>query len=145
MPGDGLAFAIGVSRQVERIRLLERADDCLDVLLVALDDLVLHREVAVGVDGAFLRNQVAHVPIGRHHRKVLAQVLFDGLRLGGRFYDDEIFSHSMRNRGQCRGSITCLEAMCQEIVFPAIRDGDRKKLQWTAPVFSSNTRSSMRA
>ena len=65
------------------------------MLFVALDLAILHREIVVGIDGAFLRHQVAHVAIGREHLEVLAQVLLDGLRLGGRFDDDEVVCHAL--------------------------------------------------
>ena len=56
MPGDRLAFAVRVGRQVQRVGLLERARDRLHVLLV-LQDLIAHRELALQVDRAFLRHQ----------------------------------------------------------------------------------------
>ncbi len=66
----------------------------VDVLFVALDQPVLHREVVLGIDCAFLRHQVAHVPVGGQHFVVLAQVLLDRARLGGRFDDDEMVGHA---------------------------------------------------
>ena len=103
VPGNGFAFAVGVSRQVERFGFLERAHNRVDVFLAALDDLVLHREIVVRIDGPFLGHQVPHVAVRRHHLEIRAEVFADGLRLGGRFYDDEILGHRMKNRGQCRG------------------------------------------
>ena len=61
-----------VARNSE-LGLLQRAGDGLDVLLVALDDAVLHREVVLGIDRAFLGHQVAHVAIGGQHLEVLAR------------------------------------------------------------------------
>ena len=94
VPGDRLALAVRVGRQVERLGFLQRARDGVDVALVLLEHLVLHGEAVVGVDRAFLRHQVAHVAIGGEHLEVLAEVLLDGLRLGRRFDDDEVVSHS---------------------------------------------------
>ena len=79
--------------------------------LVALDQLVLHREAVVGIDRAFLRHQVAHVAIGGQHLEILAQVFLDGARLGRRFDDDQIVSHGTtvlrepetKNRGRAAG------------------------------------------
>jgi hypothetical protein len=62
--------------------------------LVALDHLVLHREVVRRVDRAFLGHQVAHVAVGGQHLEVLAEVLLDGLRLGRRLHDNEIAAQS---------------------------------------------------
>src|SRR5690606_31578001 len=78
---------------VERIGSLGSLGDRVDVLLVAVDDLVVHREAARGVDRALLRYQVAHVAIGRQHVEVLAEVLVDRLRLGRRFDDQEVLGH----------------------------------------------------
>ena len=93
VPGDRLALAVRVGRQHQRRRFLQRLGDGGDVLLVALDQPVLHREVVVGIDRAFLRHQVAHVPVGGEHFVVLAQVLLDRARLGGRFDDDQVLGH----------------------------------------------------
>src|SRR3712207_5466374 len=61
MPGDRLALAVGVGRQVDRIgrldRLLERGDD----LLFALGHLVDRYEPAVDIDAEIAFRQVAHV------------------------------------------------------------------------------------
>ena len=88
VPGDGFAFAVRVGRQVEVLGFLERARDGVDVFFVALDRLVVHGEVLVGIDRAFFRHQVAHVAIGSEHLEILAEVLLDGFRFGGRLDDD---------------------------------------------------------
>ena len=88
VPGNRFAFAIRVGRQIQGLGFLERARDGVDVFFVALDRLVAHREVLVGIDRAFLGNQVAHVAIGGEHLEILAEVLLDGLRFGGRLDDD---------------------------------------------------------
>ncbi|EXJ15395.1 hypothetical protein D779_1359 [Imhoffiella purpurea] len=92
MPGDGLALAVRVGREIERLGLLELLGDRLDVLLVAIDDLVLHGEAMIRIDRPLLRNQVADVPIGGDHLEVGSEVLLDGLGLGRRFDDDEVHS-----------------------------------------------------
>ena len=103
MPGDGLAFAVRVSREIERVGFLQRTNDRVDVFLAALDDLVLHCKFVIGVDGALLGYEVAHVAIGRHHLEILPEVFADGFRLRRRFDNDKILGHTMKNRGQCRG------------------------------------------
>ena len=94
VPGDRLALAIGVGRQHQHRRFLQRLGNGGDVLLVALDQPILHREFVVGIDRAFLGHQVAHVTVGGQDLVVLAQVFLDRARFGGRFDDDEIFSHA---------------------------------------------------
>ena len=105
VPGDRLAFAVRVGREVQRVGFLERARDRLHVLLVLLEDLVAHRELALRVDRAFLRHQIAHVTIRSQHLEVLAEILLDGLRLGGRFDDDEVLLlHKKRKPRYGRGA-----------------------------------------
>ena len=84
----------GSVARIQSLGLLERAGDGVDVLLIALDELVLHREVMLRVDGAFLRHQIAHVAVGGQDFEVLAEVLLDGLRLGRRFHDNEVVAQS---------------------------------------------------
>jgi hypothetical protein len=94
VPGDGLALAIRVSRQVQRLGFLQRLGDGLDVAFIALDQLIIHREAVVGVDRAFLRHQIAHVAIGGQDLEILAQVFLDGSGFGRRFDDYQIVSHA---------------------------------------------------
>ncbi len=58
------------------------------MLLVALDHAVFHGETVLGIYGAFLRHQIAHVAIRSQHLEILAEILLDGLRLGRRFNDN---------------------------------------------------------
>jgi hypothetical protein len=98
VPGDRLALAVGVGREIQRVGLLHGARDRVDVLAVLVDQLPAHLEVARGVDGAFLGHEVADVAIGRHHLEVLAEVLLDGLGLGRRLDDDEVLGHVLKNK-----------------------------------------------
>ncbi len=93
VPGDGLAFPVGVGRQIERVRLGGGLGDGLDVPLVFIDELVFHGEAALGIDRAFLGHQIAHVAVGGQNLVIRAQIFFDRLGLGGRFDDDQIFTH----------------------------------------------------
>jgi hypothetical protein len=63
------------------------------VAFVAFDQLIAHREVALGVDGTFLRHQVTHMTIGSKDLEVLAEVFVDRLGFGGRFDDEQILGH----------------------------------------------------
>ena len=96
VPGDRLALAIRVGREVERAGFLHRALDRVDLGLVLFDQLVLHLEVAVRADRAFLLDEVAHVAVGGQHLEVGTEVFLDGLRLGRRLDDDEICAHVSR-------------------------------------------------
>ena len=57
VPGDGLAFAIGVGRQQHALGPLGRALDLGEHLLLAVDDLVLGLEVVLDVDAHGLRGR----------------------------------------------------------------------------------------
>jgi hypothetical protein len=95
VPRDRLALAVRVGREVQRLGLARRALDRVDVpvLVLLLDDVVLHREVARRVDRAFLRDEVPHVAVRREHLEILAEVLLDRLRLRGRLDDDQVAAH----------------------------------------------------
>ena len=94
VPADRLAFAVRVGRKEDGVGRLGGAGDGLDVLLVLLDQLVAHGEVALGVDRAFLRHQVAHVAVGGQDGEVLSEVLVDRLGLGGGLDDKQVLGHS---------------------------------------------------
>jgi hypothetical protein len=87
MPGNGFAFTVRVGGEEEVLGFLERTRDGFHVLFVALDRLVTHLEVLVGIDSAFLGDEVAHVAIGSKHLEILAEVFLDGFRFRGRFDD----------------------------------------------------------
>ncbi len=84
MPGDGLAFAVRVGRQIQRLGLLQRPGDGLDMLRILFQRLIAHGEAMLGVDRTLLGTRSRHVPVRGEHLEVLAQVLLDGARLGGR-------------------------------------------------------------
>ena len=90
MPRNGLALAIRVGRQEQRFGFFECSRNGIDVFLIALDDLILHREMMFRIDGTLFGHEIAHMPIGGKHLEVLAEVLLDGLRLGRRLHDNEI-------------------------------------------------------
>ena len=66
-----------------------------DLLGLAVD-VPVHREVVVGLDRAVLGRQIADVAEGRDHLVAGAQVLVDGLGLGGRFDDDDVHLRTFR-------------------------------------------------
>jgi hypothetical protein len=78
MPGNRFAFAVEVGCEVDGIGLARGRDDFPHVLLLALDQLVGHREVVVRVDRAVLRGQVADMPVGRQDLESPSQIPVDG-------------------------------------------------------------------
>ena len=89
VPGNRLAFAVGVGGEDERGVVLQRVGDGLEVLAAVGVDLPEHGKVLVGIDRAVLGGQVSDMAIGGEHGIVAAQVAVDGLGLGGRFDDND--------------------------------------------------------
>jgi len=94
MPGDRLALAVQVGRQVDVLAGLGQLLELVDDLVAALEDLVLG-DKRLEVDAHALAGQVAHVPHRRLHDEAVAEVLVDRLRLGGRFDDHQGLSEGL--------------------------------------------------
>ena len=84
MPGDRLALAVRVGREIERARALQRLGDRLDLAVAALVGLPVHGEILVRPHAAVLGRQVAHMAEARQHGEVVAEIFVDRLGLGGR-------------------------------------------------------------
>ncbi len=93
VPGNRLAFAVRVGCQQHFVGLLGGLDDGLDVLGVALDDLIFHAEI-FSIDRAGFWLQVTHVAVAGEDVVVRAEVLFQRFGFGWRFDDDE-FGHAI--------------------------------------------------
>ena len=89
MPGDGLALAIQVRREVDCLRLARDLDNLAHVFPAALVQLVNHCEIAVRVDRSVARRQVPDVPVRRQHLEVGPKVTVYRGRLGRGFYDQQ--------------------------------------------------------
>src|SRR5213083_2751187 len=87
--------AVGVGRQVDVLLVLGRLLDVLEHLRLALDDVVLGREVALDVDPELRLGQVHHVADGGLHLVVPPEVLAERLGLGRRLDDDEVLGHEL--------------------------------------------------
>jgi hypothetical protein len=93
VPGNRFTLAVRVGREIDGRGFLSGLHDLVDVLLVLVDELVLHREAVLGIDGAFLRHEIANVAVRRQHLEIASEVFLDRARLGRRFDNDEIFAH----------------------------------------------------
>ena len=109
VPADRLAFAVRVGGEQQLGRVLQRRLQVRDLLLLVVRDDVVRREVAVDVHaepapvllldllghlGGRL-GQIADVAVARLDPVLVAEEAAQRLRLGGRFDDDERFSHAM--------------------------------------------------
>ena len=109
VPGNGLTFAVEVSGEINGFSLLRRLDDLVDVFAAALAEFVVHAESMFCVDRPILGGQIANMPIGRQHLEVFPQVSIDGVRLGRRLHDEQVFGHEFPlhfNNKTCRYAVT---------------------------------------
>ena len=88
MPRDGLALAVIIRRQPNRIRLRGFLLDVVDECFFVVQNFVLRFKVMGDVDTHALRREVAHMPLAGDYGIVLADELLDGLGLRRRLYDD---------------------------------------------------------
>ena len=96
VPADRFAFAVRVGCEDQARGVLGRISNGFHLLAIALVgiDLPIHRKVFIGPHTAILGRQIADMAIGGENLEVLAQILFDGLRLGGRFNDNKLHDGS---------------------------------------------------
>ena len=85
VPGDRLAFAVEVGREVDEVGPLGRLLDVGDLLAPVVVDDVLGGEIVVDVDAelalAGVLGEVADMTVGREDTVVVAEVALDGPRL----------------------------------------------------------------
>ena len=93
VPADGLAFAVGVGRDVDVRRVLGGVLQFLDDLLARDERFVLLLEIVVDVDTQLALGEIADVSHRRDDFIIAPEILVDRLRLGGRFDHDQCFSH----------------------------------------------------
>ena len=123
VPGDRLALAVGVGRQDDPLGVPDRHADVAEPLGRLGVDFPAHGEIVVRVDRAVLGREVADVAIGGVDPVVLAQVLVDGLRLGGRF-DDHDF-HAASFGGPFEASLVSVRARDMERRRPRVKSAAR--------------------
>ena len=106
VPGDRLALAVEVGREVDRVGALGRLGDLGDLLAAVVGDDVLGREVVVDVDAelalAGVLGQVADMAVGGEDTVVVAQVALDRPRLRRRLDDHQVLGHGREcSTGSC--------------------------------------------
>ena len=89
VPGDRLALPVGVGGEVDGGGGLGRLLQLREGLRLSFNGDVLRLEPALHVHPQLPGGEVAQVPDGRLHVVARAEVLPDGLGLGGRLDDDE--------------------------------------------------------
>ena len=88
MPGDRLAFAVGVGGQVDIFFALGGFLEIVDDFFLGLNNVKIRREIFFDIDAELALRQIDDVAHRRFDLKIASQILFQGLRLGGRFNDD---------------------------------------------------------
>ena len=82
VPGDGLALAVGVGRQIDGVGFGGGFTQGADDFFFTHDGFVTGREVAAFVHAYFFGGQIADMPHAGLHRVFVAQKFFYGLHLG---------------------------------------------------------------
>ena len=109
VPTDGLSFAVLIRREPHGVGFLGEGFEFGHHLLGGRADFVLGGEVVVDVHAVVALGKVADVTHGGFDDKVFAEVSFNGLRLGRRLYDDEVFGHvNERLGGQNKDNLSGL-------------------------------------
>ena len=103
VPGDRLALAVGVGREIDLAGALGGLLQLRERLGLALDGDVLGLEPVLDVHAELPRGQVADVADRGLHVVAGAEILADRLGLGGRLDDDERTSAPGRSRPGLRG------------------------------------------
>ena len=111
MPGDGLALAIGVGREEERVGFLDRVGNVVDALGRGRIHFPGHGEVIVRLHRPILGRQVADMAEGGQHLVARAEIFVDCLRLCGRFDDDDV--HYFLPAGTISGRSLRMRALFQ--------------------------------
>ena len=107
VPGDGLAFPIGVGCENEFFGALHSGGDLFHRLFGVIY-LPVHDEVVVGLDRAILGGKVANVTERRDHFKVRPQVLVDGFGFGRRFDNHNVHRCLSRSTGRSGYRTACI-------------------------------------
>ena len=113
MPGDRLSLAVRVAREVDLARVLHRALQLRDDLLLPLrDDIRRHERPRLGpllddLDRAVLLRQVANVPDRRLDDELVAEIFPDCLGLRRRLHYQQFLVH-VGNYTTNRTFISCL-------------------------------------
>ena len=89
VPGDGLALAVRVGREVDHVRLGGALAQLLDDVLLALDGDIVRREAVLQVHAHCALGQVAQMAHAGHDLEIPAQVLLYGSCLRRRLDNDE--------------------------------------------------------
>ncbi len=98
VPGDRLALAVGIGREVNALGGLGRGLEPRDRLILAHDRHVLGLEVVLDVDTELALRQVHDVAVGSEHGEFLPEELGQRARLGRRLDDDQRFPGGTRRR-----------------------------------------------
>jgi hypothetical protein len=94
VPCDGLAFAVEVGGEPQPGGALVRLPELGDDVLLGLEHLVLGLEVVVDLDAHAVLGEVPDVALAGRDRVVGAEVSLQGLRLGRRLDDHQLFRHT---------------------------------------------------
>ena len=99
MPGNGLALAIRIGCENDLVGILHGGGDIGEALGRLGVDLPEHGEIRLGIDGAILGRQVAHVPERGVDLVIGPEIFVDRLGLGRRLDDDNVHENTLKFNG----------------------------------------------
>ena len=127
MPGNRLAFAVGVGCQIDFVRAIDRVFEVFDGVALIVHDAVFRLEVVFDIDRNLRDEQVADVTLRRLDGIALAEKLTDAARLGGRFDD-----HQLADCTLCRSLFSRAGFAARALSLPRLRSRF-----WSLPSLSS--------
>ena len=105
MPGNGLTFAVRVGGEIDGVALFCRLLQLTDQLFLAANGLIFGGKIVLNIHADGALGQITEMTHAGLHRVVRAQILANGLGLGGRFHDHQMFfTHA--------SSSSCFSSIC---------------------------------
>ena len=108
MPGDRLALAVRVRREIDRAGRLGVLFQLCDQILLVLHGDIFRLEAVLYVNAQLALRQIPQMPHGRFYLIFAAEISLDGLGLRRGFDDDQVFSFCHMVSSLC----SCYERRC---------------------------------
>ena len=105
MPGNGLTFAVRVGGEIDGVALFCRLLQLADQLFLTANGLIFRGKIVLNIHADGALGQITEMTHAGLHRVVRTQILANGLGLGGRLHDHQMFfTHA--------SSSSCFSSIC---------------------------------
>ena len=105
MPGNGLTFAVRVGGEIDGVALFCRLLQLTDDLFLTANGLIFRGKIVLNIHADGALGQITEMTHAGLHRVVRTQILANGLGLGGRLHDHQMFfTHA--------SSSSCFSSIC---------------------------------